>query len=70
MVRDTAKVDNGPKLTFGSSLQAVVAGFGVFAATRTSGGFAVDYWVLRNAGEDRDGAGARGRARGAHEYAR
>ena len=37
MVRDTAKVDNGPKLTFGSSLQAVVAGFGVFAATRTSG---------------------------------
>ena len=69
MVRDTAKVDNGPKLTFGSSLQAVVAGFGVFAATRTSGGFAVDYWVLRNAGEDRDGAVARVLALGALEYA-
>jgi uncharacterized membrane protein YbhN (UPF0104 family) len=69
MVRDTAKVDKGPKLTFGSSLQAVVAGFGVFAATRTSGGFAVDYWVLRKAGEDRDGAVARVLALGALEYA-
>lgn len=69
MVRDTAKVDKGPKLTFGRSLQAVVAGFGVFAATRTSGGFAVDYWVLRSAGEDRDGAVARVLALGALEYA-
>jgi uncharacterized membrane protein YbhN (UPF0104 family) len=69
MVRDTAKVDNGPKLTFGRSLQAVVAGFGVFAATRSSGGFAVDYWVLRSAGEDKDGAVARVLALGALEYA-
>jgi uncharacterized membrane protein YbhN (UPF0104 family) len=68
-VRDTAKVDNGPTLSFGRSLQAVVAGFGVFAATRTSGGFAVDYWVLRSAGEDRDGAVARVLALGALEYA-
>jgi len=68
-VRDTARVDGGPSLTFGRTLQAVIAGFGVFAATRTSGGFAVDYWVLRSAGEDRDGAVARVLALGALEYA-
>src|SRR5689334_21497587 len=38
MVRDTARVDNGPTLSFGRSVQTVVAGFGVFAATRSSGG--------------------------------
>jgi uncharacterized membrane protein YbhN (UPF0104 family) len=68
-VRDTARVDGGPGLSFGRTLQSVVAGFGVFAATRTSGGFAVDYWVLRSAGEDRDGAVARVLALGALEYA-
>jgi uncharacterized membrane protein YbhN (UPF0104 family) len=68
-VRDTARVDNGPSLSFGRSLETVVAGFGVFAATRTSGGFAVDYWALRSAGEDRDGAVARVLALGALEYA-
>lgn len=68
-VRDTARVDGGPGLTFGRTVQAVIAGFGVFAATRTSGGFAVDYWVLRSAGEDRDGAVARVLALGALEYA-
>ena len=67
-VRDTAKVDNGPKLSFGNSIQAVVGGFGVFAATRTNGGFAVDYWALRMAGEDRNGAVARVLALGALEY--
>jgi uncharacterized membrane protein YbhN (UPF0104 family) len=69
VVRDTARVDDGPTLTFGESLRTVVAGFGVFAATRTSGGFAVDYWALRNAGENRDGAVARVLALGALEYA-
>ena len=68
-VRDTAKVDEGPQLTIGDSVRAVVGGFGVFAATRTSGGFAVDYWALRSAGEDRDGAVARVLALGALEYA-
>jgi len=68
-VRDTARVDGGPSLSFGRTVQAVVGGFGVFAATRTSGGFAVDYWVLRSAGEDRDGAVARVLALGALEYA-
>lgn len=68
-VRDTARVDGGPSLSFGRTVQGVVGGFGVFAATRTSGGFAVDYWVLRSAGEDRDGAVARVLALGALEYA-
>lgn len=68
-VRDTARVDGGPSLSFGRTVQGVVGGFGVFAATRTSGGFAVDYWVLRGAGEDRDGAVARVLALGALEYA-
>ena len=68
-VRDTAKVDQGPKLSFGHSIRAVIGGFGVFAATRTSGGFAVDYWTLRTAGEDREGAVARVLALGALEYA-
>ena len=68
-VRDTARVDGGPSLSFGRTVQSVVGGFGVFAATRTSGGFAVDYWVLRSAGEDRDGAVARVLALGALEYA-
>jgi uncharacterized membrane protein YbhN (UPF0104 family) len=68
-VRDTAKVDQGPKLSFGHSIRAVVGGFGVFAATRTSGGFAVDYWALRTAGENREGAVARVLALGALEYA-
>jgi uncharacterized membrane protein YbhN (UPF0104 family) len=68
-VRDTAKVDQGPKLTVGDSVRAVLGGFGVFAATRTSGGFAVDYWALRNAGDDREGAVARVLALGALEYA-
>jgi putative heme transporter len=68
-VRDTARVDGGPKLDATATTRSVVAGFGVFAATRSSGGFAVDYWVLRRAGEDRDGAIARVLALGALEYA-
>jgi len=68
-IRDTAKVDQGPQLSFGHSIRAVIGGFGVFAATRTSGGFAVDYWALRTAGEDREGAVARVLALGALEYA-
>jgi len=68
-VRATARVDGGPELDASASTQSVVAGFGVFAATRSSGGFAVDYWILRRAGEDRDGAIARVLALGALEYA-
>jgi uncharacterized membrane protein YbhN (UPF0104 family) len=68
-VRDTARVDEGPELGLSLSTQTVVAGFGVFAATRSNGGFAVDYWMLRRAGENREGAIARVLALGALEYA-
>ncbi|MBA3842945.1 MAG: hypothetical protein H0X39_10060, partial [Actinobacteria bacterium] len=49
-VRDMARVDDGKELELSASVQTVVAGFGVFAATRASGGFAVDYWAFREAG--------------------
>ncbi|HEY3766378.1 MAG TPA: lysylphosphatidylglycerol synthase transmembrane domain-containing protein [Gaiellales bacterium] len=49
-LRGLARVDDGPELGIATSLRAVVAGFGVFAATRSSGGFAVDYWAFRQAG--------------------
>jgi uncharacterized membrane protein YbhN (UPF0104 family) len=68
-VRDTARVDDGPELGLSLSTKTVVAGFGVFSATRSNGGFAVDYWMLRRAGEERDGAIARVLALGALEYA-
>src|SRR6476620_5314981 len=40
-VRDIARVDGGPMLSFRLSMQSVVAGFGVFAATHAAGGFSV-----------------------------
>jgi uncharacterized membrane protein YbhN (UPF0104 family) len=49
-IRDIARVDEGPELDLPTSVTTVVAGFGVFTATRGSGGFAVDYWALRQAG--------------------
>jgi uncharacterized membrane protein YbhN (UPF0104 family) len=49
-VRDMARVDDGKELDLPASVKAVVAGFGVFTATRTAGGFAVDYWAFREAG--------------------
>ena len=52
-VRDMARVDQGSKLELSASVTTVVAGFGVFAATRSSGGFAVDYWAFRKAGAGR-----------------
>ena len=55
-VRDIARVDGGNELGLSASVTTVVAGFGVFAATRASGGFAVDYWALREAGATRKDA--------------
>lgn len=55
-VRDMARVDEGPELNLRASVTTVVGGFGVFAATRGSGGFAVDYWALRKAGSSREDA--------------
>jgi uncharacterized membrane protein YbhN (UPF0104 family) len=55
-VRDMARVDEGNELDLSTSVTTVVAGFGVFAATRASGGFAVDYWAFRQAGATRQEA--------------
>src|SRR4029453_17884892 len=48
-VRDVARVDGGPLLSFRLAMRTVVAGFGVFAATHAAGGFSVDYWTFRRA---------------------
>jgi uncharacterized membrane protein YbhN (UPF0104 family) len=48
-----ARVDGGAEMSVKLSAEAVVGGFGVFAATRASGGFAVDYWAFRRTGAPR-----------------
>ena len=58
-VRDMARVDDGDELELSASVTTVVAGFGVFTATRASGGFAVDYWAFREAGATRGEAARR-----------
>ena len=68
-VRDIARVDGGPLLSFRLSMRTVVAGFGVFAATHAAGGFSVDYWTFRRSGLRRREAVARVLALGALEYA-
>lgn len=68
-VRDIARVDGGPMLSLKLSMQSVVAGFGVFAATHAAGGFSVDYWTFRRSGLRRQEAVARVLALGALEYA-
>jgi uncharacterized membrane protein YbhN (UPF0104 family) len=67
-VRDMARVDNGPELDLNASVATVVGGFGVFAATRSSGGFAVDYWAFRRAGAGRREAAHRVLGLGFLEY--
>jgi uncharacterized membrane protein YbhN (UPF0104 family) len=68
-VRDMARVDGGSELELGASVRTVVAGFGVFAATRSSGGFAVDYWAFRQAGAAKREAVRRVLGLGFLEYA-
>lgn len=67
-VRDIARVDDGPLLSFRLSMRTVVAGFGVFAATHAAGGFSVDYWTFRRSGLRRREALARVLALGVLEY--
>jgi uncharacterized membrane protein YbhN (UPF0104 family) len=67
-VRDMARVDRGPELGLDVTAKTVVAGFGVFAATRSSGGFAVDYWAFRRAGAGRREAANRVLGLGFLEY--
>lgn len=68
-IRDIARVDDGPDMDIAVSAKTVVAGFGVFAATRGSGGFAVDYWALRKEGASRRDAFWRVLALGFLEFA-
>ena len=68
-IRDMARVDDGPEMDVKVSATTVVAGFGVFAATRSSGGFAVDYWAFRRAGAGKRDAVGRVLALGFLEYA-
>ena len=68
-VRAVARAGGGPRLSFSLSARTVVAGFGVYAAAHTSGGFSVDYWALRRAGVPRREALARVLGLGALEYA-
>jgi uncharacterized membrane protein YbhN (UPF0104 family) len=67
-IRDMSRVDEGPELDMAVSVKTVVAGFGVFAATRGSGGFAVDYWAFRRAVANRREAWARVLGLGFLEY--
>jgi uncharacterized membrane protein YbhN (UPF0104 family) len=69
MMRDMARVDAGPEMNLAASAKVVVAGFGVFAATRSSGGFAVDYWAFRRVGAGKRDAVGRVLALGLLEYA-
>ena len=68
-LRNIARVDGGPRLSFGLTARTVVSGFGVYAAGHAAGGFAVDYWALRRAGLRRDQAIARVAGLGVLEYA-
>ena len=67
-LRDIACVEEGPEMGLAASTKTVVAGFGVFAATRGSGGFAVDYWAFRHEGASRRDAARRVLALGFLEY--
>jgi uncharacterized membrane protein YbhN (UPF0104 family) len=67
-VRDMARVLDGTGISLAASVQTVVGGFGVFAATRSSGGFAVDYWAFRKAGATQRDAAARAVGLGLLEY--
>jgi uncharacterized membrane protein YbhN (UPF0104 family) len=55
-------------MTLSDAVRTVVAGFGVFAATRASGGFAVDFWAFRQAGSTKRQAAAQATGLGLLEY--
>jgi uncharacterized membrane protein YbhN (UPF0104 family) len=63
-----ARVDGRAEMGLGESARTVVAGFGVYAATRASGGFAVDFWAFQSAGASRRQAAARAAGLGLLEY--
>ena len=67
-IRGMARVGAGREMTFSECVQTVVAGFGVFTATRASGGFAVDFWAFQRAGATRRQAAAQAAGLGLLEY--
>jgi uncharacterized membrane protein YbhN (UPF0104 family) len=58
-LRETARVDGGPELSYKQTFRVVAAGFGAFFAASASGGFHIDYLAMRNAGASRRQALAR-----------
>jgi len=58
-LRETARVDGGPELSYRQTFRVVAAGFGAFFAASVSGGFEMDYLALRHAGATRREALAR-----------
>jgi uncharacterized membrane protein YbhN (UPF0104 family) len=67
-LRDMARVDDGEEMSLGLSARTVIGGFGVFAATRSTGGFAVDYWAFRRTGASKRVAARRVVGLGFLEY--
>ncbi len=67
-VRGMAKAGLRSEMTMSEAAETVVAGFGVFAATRASGGFAVDFWAFRRAGATKRQAAAQATGLGLLEY--
>lgn len=68
-LRETARVDGGPRLGLRHAAEIVAAGFGAFFSASASGGFKVDYLALRHAGALRKEALARVLGLGMLEYA-
>jgi uncharacterized membrane protein YbhN (UPF0104 family) len=68
-LRETARVDDGPRLDFRHAANIVAAGFGAFFSASAAGGFEVDYWALRHAGASRREALKRVLGLGTLEYA-
>jgi len=67
-VHGMAKAGPRSEMTLPEAVETVVAGFGVFAATRVSGGFAVDLWAFRRAGSTKRQAAAQATGLGLLEY--
>jgi uncharacterized membrane protein YbhN (UPF0104 family) len=68
-LRETARVDGGPELSYRHAFRVVAAGFGAFFAASASGGFEIDYLALRHAGASRRQAVARVLGLSTLEYA-
>ncbi len=68
-LRETAQVDDGPRLSFRHAANVVAAGFGACFSASAAGGFEVDYWAMRHAGASRREALTRVLGLGTLEYA-